>query len=112
MKIAFDVNGTLLGEKGELIMELLKTLLHQGHECIVWSNDFYTASNFVKENNLNVNFMQKISKKDCIKNNNDFFDIAIEDDVDSTCYLAANKFVLVQSLPHSIDEIIYLFFNN
>lgn len=111
MKIAFDVNGTLIGSKGHLLLELLKTLSIQGHECIVWSNDLSTASNFIKENNLNVNFMKKISKIDCIKQKLFVFDIAFEDDFESTYYLASNKFVLVNTLPDNLHQILQMYFS-
>jgi hypothetical protein len=96
MKIAFDVKGTLDGPKGHIVLSALKHLQKMGHECIVWSNSYSYAVDFVKEHKLEgVRAEQKYDKWNTPPEH--FYDFAIEDDRSQT-YLAAKQFIFVHDI--------------
>ena len=96
MKIAFDVKGTLDGPKGHIILSVLLHLQKMGHECIVWSNSYGYARDFVEKHELkDVRAESKGDKWNTDEKN--FYDFAIEDDKSQT-YLAAKQFIFVNEI--------------
>ena len=107
MRIAFDVKGTLDGPKGHIILSALHHLLKQGHTCVVWSNLYSYAADFVRDNELDklgVEAMSKKSLSDLEGYDTQPFDYAIEDDTRQT-YLAAKQFIFVHQIETTGDLI-------
>jgi hypothetical protein len=99
MKIAFDVQGTLEGPKGEQVLYIFNLLKQQGHELFVWTNGMI----FPNELKNDAIFITKIAKIDC-DNEEMFMDLAIEDDRYQT-YLAAKAFMFVDEIPEKFEDI-------
>jgi hypothetical protein len=106
LNIAFDVNGTLDSSKKDLLIQVIEELQNKGHECFVWSSDLTMARNFVRENNLNCDFLQKYYKKESQLQNKIMMDISIDDDKELIPILSAKRVLLVHNLPSTVEEIL------
>ena len=107
MKIAFDVKGTLDGPKGHIILAALELLVEAGHTCVVWSNLYSYAADFVNDHKLDklgVEAWSKKSMSDLDGYDLQPFDYAIEDDACQT-YLAAKQFIFVHQI-ETTDHLI------
>lgn len=104
MRIAFDVKGTIDGPKQKFVLGLLKMLQEQGHDITVWSNSFSYAVDAVKQHGLNAKVQSKKSRSDMDCEEQDYFDICVEDDT-SQSYLAAKRFIWVHELPSAMGGI-------
>lgn len=97
-RVAFDVMGTLTGNKGALIQHIFRKLQDHGVECVVWSNNFSYAVDAIRDLKLeNTVPMSKKTKMDLINNGEELFDLAIEDDRSQT-WLGAKDFVFVDEI--------------
>jgi hypothetical protein len=103
MKIAFDVKGTIEGHMKEQVLYMLKLFQEAGHEIIVWSNSYSFAVDAVEDNELNARAESKGDKWNTSEEN--FYDLAVEDDVQQGDWLAAKKFVFVKDIPESLEEV-------
>lgn len=106
MKIAFDVQGTLDGPKGEVLKKLLELFIKEGHEVVIWSSSLTMAKEMASKLNSSCPYMRKVWSHD-YHSPEDFMDIAFDDD--STLKLLAHKTYYVQSLPNDLEELKVLF---
>ena len=99
MKIAFDVQGTLLGP--DKVLKLYKWCEKKGHDLTVWSNCYGYTEDAIKSLSLgdNAKPMSKVYRLD--NNNEDIFDIAVDDKSQYSELLAAKKIVLVEDIPEN-----------
>lgn len=97
-RVAFDVMGTLTGNKGSLIEHIFRALQAEGVECVVWSNSFGYAIDAIASLNLeNTHPMRKMSRFELQEHNLEMFDLAIEDDRSQT-WLGAKDFAFVDEI--------------
>lgn len=110
MNIAFDVKGTLDGEKAAKLRDILVTLRDIGHKVYVWSNSYGYAVDMVKKlepylsvEGESVEAISKYTRGDAKMESKTMMDIAFEDD-ESQTWLAAKKFVFVREIPNNFEE--------
>jgi siroheme synthase (precorrin-2 oxidase/ferrochelatase) len=102
MKIAFDVKGTIEGYKKKQVLRMFELFQKAGHEVIVWSNSYSFAVDAIEDNELtNTRAESKGDKWNTSEEN--YYDLAIEDDRQQGQWLAAKKFVFVDDIP---DEMV------
>ena len=110
MKIAFDCKGTLMdGQYVRRVLELFRALQNTGHEVYIWSSEFSYTLTAAKRHGITLpddRFLSKYSLVDAAQQGLPVMDIAIDDDKLYSNYLAAKKFVYVDTIPETIDEII------
>ena len=91
MKVAFDVKGTLYGERQGLVLKLFDVLQKAGHEMFVWSNSYQYATDAVKDLNLPASPMLKFGKWE---RKDEQMDLCIEDD-HSQEWLGSKRIIFV-----------------
>jgi hydroxymethylpyrimidine pyrophosphatase-like HAD family hydrolase len=104
MIIACDVKGTLEGPMKQQILAMLAYLHSLGHDVRVWSNSYGYAIDAVQDNNLPYKAESKTDK--WTREEENFYDLAFEDDVQQGQWLAAKKFIFVKDIPENVDEAI------
>lgn len=104
MRITFDVKGTIEGPHKTKILKLFQALKARGHDLHVWSNCFSYAQDAVKNNNLQVPFLEKIDMWQGVDKSL-WFDFAIDDDSQQT-WLAAKRFIWVHEIPDDIESFV------
>jgi hypothetical protein len=98
MRIAFDVKGTIEGSKKKQVLRMFELFQKAGHEVIVWSNSYGYAVDAVEDNELtNTRAESKRDKWNTSEEN--YYDLAIEDDKQQGQWLAAKKFLFVDDIP-------------
>lgn len=101
MKIAFDINGTLLGP--QKILALYQWCKDQGHDLTVWSNCYAYINQTIRYLRLDPD-TKRMSKVYLYENDNQpLFDIAIDDEPHSSKGLAAKRIILVRDVPEDIN---------
>lgn len=110
MRIAIDVIGTLEGHKRAEIITMIRELVKDDHEVVVWSSEFSMAMRAAEKLTVILNeydgfpgkieFMSKRTKTEL--DPDEHFDYAIEDDRNQV-YLAAKQFIWVQDLPREFE---------
>lgn len=98
MLIAVDVMGTLKGPKQAQILKIIHAFQNEGHEVIVWSNDYGYAVDIVKQLGLECEAHQKWTKGDVAMRGDRMVDLAIDDDSTQT-WLGAKNFLWVHQIP-------------
>lgn len=101
MNIAFDVNGTLDGYRGDQVKQLCFALYKAGHSIFVWSNLHSYAVDMVKDlanRGIKAQPYTKYSSFEAKQQELTIMDVAFENDSTQT-YLATKKLVLVSEIP-------------
>ena len=107
MRIAFDCYGTLLGNYEDKVLRFYRWLEKQGHEMIIWSSLWCYVDEVKKRHGINGIGSAKLSKFD-IEDENEHYDIAIDDDVYHSQHLAAKKVILVKDIPEEEEKFHHL----
>lgn len=103
MKIAFDVQGTLIGFDSKKVVALFKWFQQQGHEMYVWSYGGRSmARDAIAQLGLgsDVKPMAKYGQCD-VSFDEDLMDIAIDDNYDD--FLATKNLLLVSDIPDDLN---------
>lgn len=110
MKIAFGVQGTLIGFDSKKVVALFHWFKEQGHEMYVWSyGGRLMARDAIAQLGLgaDVQPMAKYSRSD-VSFDEDLMDIAVDDVCDD--FLGAKKFISVHGIPDDLNFEIILDF--
>lgn len=107
MRIAFDVNGTLDGSKGDLLKQIAYALYKDGHSIMVWSN---SASYAVKacedlvKRGIKAEWCMKYAPYEADERGLPTVDLAFDDDSAYASALAVKRFIFVQDIPENPKE--------
>ena len=101
MKVAFDCIGTLLGPRKCFL--LFKWFESKGCEMIIWSGSYSYTTDAKEKYDLEAVCKMKKGTYD-YKDESDYMDIAVEDDVSQGRWLAAKKFIYVHDIPEDPTE--------
>ena len=103
MKIAFDVQGTLVGHKGEILFQLLEDFKNQGHDVFIWSHSRDMAEDVAKKIGVSDEMCKTKKLRFEYHLDHEIMDIAIDDDPKQK--LLVNKIYLVGQLPDTYSEL-------
>lgn len=104
MKIACDVKGTLEGYKKQQVLRLLELFSKAGYDIYIWSNLYSYAVDARRNNNLDAEVRDKMTKGDLNFDESKYFNYAIEDDR-SQNYLPAKNFIWVDEIPEDMAAV-------
>jgi hypothetical protein len=103
MKIAFDVQGTLVGPKGDILTQLINELKAQGHEIFIWSSNINMAIECGSKIGISNDYCLNKKYLFDYHNENELMDIAIDDDL--SLKLLTRKTYSVYKLPNTYKEL-------
>lgn len=109
MKVAFDCKGTLM-EKPETdkVFKLFKYFADKGCEMIIWSSLYsyahYTAEEVKNISGIEAEIDEKLSKIDARNREQEYIDLAVDDDPRSSDYLAVKNFIWVHDIPEDSSK--------
>lgn len=104
MRVAFDVQGTLIGRHSAKVIKLFKWLQQQGHEMHVWSfGGYWMAKDAIDRLGLGENVLAD-AKFSSVHDGEPHFDLAVDDEADSVRTLSAKRFILVEDIPENESD--------
>lgn len=96
MKVAFDVQGTLIGHNADAVVRFFRFLQTRGHEMYVWS---FGGAPMARDAIKRCGLFKTMAMAKITRPRETDMDVAIDDESDAAQVLSVGKVILVHQIP-------------